>query len=188
MTVNDGQQMSTLSAHTEAEVDKEEQKQKPSRKRAKNPNCKTAIVAGRHEALKAEVLKYWQKANPGVDMPWDGAEGAQLGMWMSASPNTTVEQFHGFLINRYKSEVNHAERPSKWMRSITSYAAGPLNQYGKPMNGANGNGKRHPAMQALIDSFAEDQDGADGMFDLSGGETGQGHDEPLRLSALKREH
>ena len=67
-------------------------------------------------------------------MPWGPQEGKQLGMWLGQAPNTTIEQFTAFLRNRFKSEVNHTERPSRWIGSVTGYAAGPLDRFGKPLN------------------------------------------------------
>ena len=103
--------------------------------RAKKPHegpTKTEFVQSRHDAFKQALLDYWTSKNPGVEMPWDGSEGKQLGIWLRASPNTTVEQFVGFLRHRFRSDVNHAERPSRWIGNVTSFAASPLDQYGKP--------------------------------------------------------
>lgn len=91
----------------------------------------------RHMALKAAIEAYWKSKNT-IPMPWDGSEGAQLGMWEKANPHVTEEQFTGFLRNRFKSEVNHSQRPSKWIHNITDFSNGPLNQYNKPLHGVNG--------------------------------------------------
>jgi uncharacterized protein YdaU (DUF1376 family) len=97
----------------------------------------------RHQPFKAAIADYWAAKNPGIDLPWDGSEGKALGMFLSASPNLDLEAFVGLLRSRFKSEVNHSDRPSKWIRSASSFASGPLDRYGKPMNpnGGNGNGK-----------------------------------------------
>ena len=65
-------------------------------------------------------------------MPWGPAEGRNLEMWLRESPNTTIEQFTGFLRNRFRSDVNHSERPSRWIGNITNFASGPIDKYGKP--------------------------------------------------------
>ena len=54
-------------------------------------------------------------------------------MWLKESPNTSLEQFTAFLRNRFKSDVNHTERPSRWIRSVTGYAGGPLDRFSKPL-------------------------------------------------------
>lgn len=87
----------------------------------------------RHEQFKEAVRHYWESRNPGVEMPWNGAEGKALGMWLGASPNTTLDQFVAMLRNRYRSEVAHTERPSRWIGNITTYAAGAIDRYGKPL-------------------------------------------------------
>jgi hypothetical protein len=106
------------------------------------PPCKTDIYKARHKEFKAAIGLYWQSKNPGVDMPWAGPEGKALEMWLRASPNCTIEQFTGYLRNRFKSDANHTERPSVWIHHITSYASEPLNKFKQPqsLNGGNGNG------------------------------------------------
>jgi len=99
----------------------------------------------RHIALKAAIEAYWKSKNT-IPMPWDGSEGAQLGMWETANPQVTVEQVVGFLRNRFKSEVNHGDRPRKWIANLTSYANGSIDKFGNPLNGGtNGTGKNQPS-------------------------------------------
>jgi hypothetical protein len=95
---------------------------------------KTELAKSRHAEFKAAILRYWESKNPGVEMPWGPAEGRNLEMWLRESPNTTIEQFTAYLRNRFRSEVNHAERPSRWIGNVTNFAAGPLNEFGKPIN------------------------------------------------------
>jgi hypothetical protein len=110
----------------------EPEPEKPSRaKKREGQKTKTEKVESRHAEFKAAIEAYWKFKNPGVEMPWDGAEGKALGMWLAASPNTTIDQFKEFLRNRAKSDVTPSDRPSKWIRDITSFAAGPLDRYGK---------------------------------------------------------
>jgi hypothetical protein len=131
---------------------------------------KTAIVNERHAAFKEALGAYWVWKNPGVDMPWDGAEGKALGMFLSASPNVTIAQFQRWLNHRSKSEVNHAERPSRWIRSATEYAAGPIDRYGKPIGAKNEKRTSNTAagrtvdavQQALAEIAARYSDGSDG--------------------------
>lgn len=70
-----------------------------------------------------------------LTMTWDGAEGKQLTSLLSANPDMTPEQFRTLLGNRTKSRgVNHAKRPSSWLRNATDYAKGPLNEFGQPLD------------------------------------------------------
>jgi uncharacterized protein YdaU (DUF1376 family) len=97
----------------------------------------------RHQPFKAAIGDYWAAKNPGIDMPWDGSEGKALGMFLSASPHLDLKAFVELLRSRFKSEVNHSDRPSMWIRSTTSFGSGPIDRFGKPMNpnGGTGNGK-----------------------------------------------
>jgi DNA-binding transcriptional regulator GbsR (MarR family) len=123
-------------------------KQKPSRAKtaraAKAPApsekkaTKTADADKRHADFKAATQRYWDSKNPGVQMPWDGREGKALGMFLRAAPDITLEQFTGFLRSRFKSEVNHGERASQWIAYVTSYAAGPMDRFGKTIGESNG--------------------------------------------------
>lgn len=133
--------------HTDTYTDKEQiKKQKPSRakklREVRNaPPCKTDIYKARHKEFKAVIGLYWLSKNPNVEMPWGAAEGKNLGMWLQESPNTTIDQFRAYLKNRFRSDVNHTERPSSWIRRVTDYATGPLDRFSKPQilnGGSNG--------------------------------------------------
>ena len=100
------------------------------------PPTKTALVKSRHAEFKAALWAYWPSQTPKAEMPWSEPEGRNLEMWLRSSPNTTVEQFAGYLANRCRSQdVNHAEPIATWILQVTRYSAGPLDRYGKPLNG-----------------------------------------------------
>jgi hypothetical protein len=127
-----------------AEADAEAKEQKPSRAKAARVT-KTAIADERHAAFKEAIERYWLSKNPDTAMPWGPAEGKQLGMWLREAPHITLDQFKGFLRNRYKSEVNHGDRPCQWIKWITSYGAGPMDRFGKTIGAENGTGKNQPS-------------------------------------------
>jgi hypothetical protein len=106
----------------------------------KDSLTKTDLAKQRHAEFKAIIAEYWDSKNKGVQMPWDGREGKHLEMFLRAAPDITAEQFRRFLRSRFKSEVNHSERASQWIDWVTSYAAGPIDRFGKPMS-AHSNGK-----------------------------------------------
>jgi hypothetical protein len=114
---------------------------KPSRaKKREGTKTKTEVAEARHAEFKAAIHAYWKHKNPELECPWDGSEGAQLGMWLKANPKVEIEQFKNMLRNRARSpDVNHSVRPSKWIRDITDFANGPLDRFNKPLTGgANG--------------------------------------------------
>ena len=118
---------------------------------AENPKkrTKTSEAKTRHSSFKAALESYWKSKNGVVEMPWGPAEGRNLEMWLRESPNTTIEQFTGFLRNRFRSDVNHSERPSRWIGNITNFASGPIDKYGKPKETQS-----HP-LSPRIDVIAE---------------------------------
>jgi hypothetical protein len=170
-----GPEVERCAHNAEAEADTEAKKQKPSR--AKRERTKTDIVTSRHKELKEAIQVYWESKNPGIQMPWGPAEGAQLGIWMREAPDITLDQFKEFLRNRYRSTINHGERPCKWIRWITSYGT-PLDRFNKPQEADNGNGNRtqqgkgysiiEAARSAIADFSGET------ALDFSDGETGGG--------------
>jgi hypothetical protein len=137
---------------TQAEADTEAEEQKFSRAKAARGK-KTEAAKSRHAEFKAAILRYWESKNPGVEMPWGPAEGRNLEMWLRETPNTTLEQFVGYLRNRFKSEVNHTERPSRWIGNVTNFAARPIDKYGKPLqensNVGSSKNQQSPAKQRV---------------------------------------
>lgn len=107
-----------------------ELEKKPSRAR------KARAADSRHQECREAIRAYWNSRNSKIEMPWDGSEGKALGTLLSASPDLNVEKVSELLRNRYRSEVNHSDRPSLWLRSLLSYASGPIDRYGKPLSQA----------------------------------------------------
>jgi hypothetical protein len=123
-----------------------------SKKRQKqNPSRGTREADPRHELFKNSMRSYWTSRNQD-EMPWDGSEGKALSLLLSANPSLTNERFQDCLRHRYRSEVNHAERPRGWLATITNFAQGPLNRYGKPLNaGATENASSSNRHQSKTD-------------------------------------
>jgi hypothetical protein len=143
-------------------------------KKKSAPPTKTEYVKSRHAEFKVAIFEYWKSKNPNIDCPWNQTEGVQLESWLQSSPNTTVLQFKEMLRNRYRSEaVVHSERPSLWIKNITSYANGPLNTFRQPLNSGGGktNGKsadRAFATAANVIQEIEDSHGTHAGELLSG--------------------
>lgn len=111
------------------------------KKKQASPPTKTDFARSRHAEFKVAIFEYWKSKNPEIDCPWAAPEGMQLEMWLRASPNITISQFKDILRNRYRSVINHGDRPSRWIKNITSFATGPIDGFGNPLNGrSNGNG------------------------------------------------
>lgn len=116
--------------------------------RSENPSCAKRERSSdvRHSAFKNAIKTHWDTNNPGIDMPWGGAEGQALAMWLREVPNITLGQFTEFLSARFRSEVNRGERPSQWIRSLTKYGAGPIDRFGKSIKKENSNGTSRPSI------------------------------------------
>jgi hypothetical protein len=98
-----------------------------------------ALPLSKHTSFKQEIKEYWDAAHDGTDieMPWGGAEAAQLKRFIAENPKLTVTGLHRLLVNRVNSEVNHSERPCKFIPKLIEYARGPLNTFKQPANGSS---------------------------------------------------
>jgi len=108
----------------------------------------------RHIACKAEIFAYYQKHNENSDPDWEGREGRALGMFLAANPKISEAGLVKLLNHRSRSEVNHSERPAKWISTLTSYRNGPLDKFGKPKGNGNGS-SRNTTIQARDEYLAE---------------------------------
>lgn len=125
--VLDSQQKSAQE-EAEVEVDVEAKKQKPSR--AKKPH------GGLYEPVKDLIFRYYRSKNE-VDPEWSGREGKALAMLLAANPNAPLDHWQKCLVNRFKSEVAHGDRPGMWLGKLSSFSV-PLNQFNKPQGVSNG--------------------------------------------------
>lgn len=122
---------------TGTEKQEQQQKQKPSRAKSTSVKKGEKVPDERHQACKLAIQEYWNSKNPEIEVPWDGSEGKALGMFLSANPKLTYVGVGRLLAHRENSEVNHSDRPSRWIRSLTSFNQGPIDRFGHPL-GLNG--------------------------------------------------
>ena len=145
----------------------------------------------RHVACKAEILAYYQRMNGGEEPEWDGHEGRTLGMFLKANPKLTEQGMKRLLEHRAESVLNHAERPSVWIRKLKNFLNGPLNEYGKPLNGGSngkGNGTGFAHSSKTSGNFAEARAAliamgykeSDGPGDGATGDFIEGYVDPVR--------
>jgi len=93
-----------------------------------------AYLDRRFHDFRGLVHAWWRTANR-CDMPWDASEQKHLKQFIAANPRITADDFDTLLMHRGQSEINPAERPRAWLATLTNYANGPLDRYGKPMSG-----------------------------------------------------
>jgi uncharacterized protein YdaU (DUF1376 family) len=123
-------------------------KQKPSR-------GKREITSDpRHQECKELIRQYWDGKNTDFEMTWNGTEGTALADLLSANPKMSHVGFGKLINHRARSECNHSERPSKWLRMVVKYANGPLDKYGNPLSGGGkSNGKVENNGTAIQQAF-----------------------------------
>lgn len=103
-----------------------------SRAEQRIPSRDKREVDSRHSPFKEILGKAWKVKNTS-EMTWGPGEAKQLSLLLSSNPSLTADAFRHLLHNRHKSSVNQSERPLKWLPSLTDYASGPIDRYGKPM-------------------------------------------------------
>lgn len=89
-------------------------------------------VDQRFTPFRDAIERHWNTANPGVEMPWDGSEAKTLNNFLKACPRTDLAAMERMLANRRASEVVQSHRPRTWIASLSDYANGPLDRFGKP--------------------------------------------------------
>lgn len=112
----------------DTDTDKKRVEKKPSR--AKKPH------GGLYEPVRDLIFRYYRSKN-GVDPEWSGREGKALAMLLAANPNAPLDHWQKCLVNRFKSEVAHGDRPGMWIGKLSSFSV-PLNQFNKPQGVSNG--------------------------------------------------
>jgi hypothetical protein len=169
---------------TDTDTDTEQkQKKKPSRKQVASGDGMKHSADPRHVGCKEAIFEYYRAKNK-ADPDWNGREGKALGMLLGANPQVGPEEIRQMLRHRFKSEVNHAERPGIFIPNLTSFRNGPLDRFGKPLNGGS-NGKPSRAqseLQAAIRELEGDHGDASGHRTDAGGNHGQGLAAPLRFA------
>jgi len=100
----------------------------------------------RFRDLIEDLKKYWDYLNPTIAFSFSGADGHAVRAFLSDHPTWERKMWQTALNHRAGSVKNfgNASRTQalvRWVRKLGDYAAGPLNQYGKPVEGSGNAGK-----------------------------------------------
>ncbi len=94
------------------------------------PKVRTADKS-RQRVCEALIKELYAQVN-GKQCPWGKPEGKQLAVFINRTTGWTLPDLDKCIKNRFNSEVNHAEAPSKWLPRLEAYLNGSLDKYGKP--------------------------------------------------------
>jgi hypothetical protein len=86
----------------------------------------------RHAAIREEIGRLYAQANAGLAAPWTGRHGRALKRLLDANKSWPIDVWLACLRNRFRSEVNLAEDPIRWLARLPNYARGPLDRFDKP--------------------------------------------------------
>ena len=117
---------------------------KPGAERQADPRFKPAVDS---------INRYWNFKNPETPFIWDNSEGEQLRRLLKATPQLSIEQITECLRHRARSDVVHTDRPRKWLANLLSFAAGPLNKYGKPLGTEHASNRAEQNEKQSIDAI-----------------------------------
>lgn len=107
----------------------------------------------RFHDLIEDISKYWSFLNPEVPFSFTGADGMAVKSFLSEHPKWERKMWQDALQNRARSVKSHGNGSRtqgivQWIRKLADYAAGPLNEYGKPVEGSGNAGKAIAVEQA----------------------------------------
>lgn len=109
-------------------------------KESSSKNKKESSADPRHAVVADLIFHEFYSAN-GYYPRWAGQEGKVLSYFLSQRKDWPLSRVEACVVNRFKSEENLSDEPRSWISKMAKFTSGPLNAYGKPKNGSNGNGK-----------------------------------------------
>lgn len=100
------------------------------RKRVSPRDKRESVVHPFFGELKELIFRYYRSHNK-VEPEWNGREAKELSSLLSANPDAPITHWKHCLVGRNDSEVNHAERPGKWIGNLSSYR-NAVNAFNRP--------------------------------------------------------
>lgn len=111
----------------------------------------------RHVPVREFVKESYRRRYP-VECTWDGSEAKALDRVLKANPGWTVEQMKGMVENAFLSDDMNGQRPRVLLGSLSRYAGGPLDRFGKEQvaGGSNGRGQEGTRRVSASEQRADD--------------------------------
>jgi len=100
----------------------------------------------RYKTFVDDLYTYWNFLNPLIPFSLSGKDGAVIKRFLRDHPDWEREDITKALKHRIISIVKHgaasrSEPFYSWVGSLDKFAAGPINQYGRPVEGSGKHGQ-----------------------------------------------
>ena len=111
------------------------------------------LESDRYRAFIDDLKMYWEWVNKHT-LPFSmgGKDGAAIRGFLRDHPNWESEHWRTALVNRGRSPVSKSAPLFTWVGKLSDYAAGPLNEYGRPQEGTGKHGQAISIEQANRDA------------------------------------
>ena len=80
--------------------------------------------------VRAHLWQCYRELN-GISCPWDASEGKILKEMIQNNPSWTLNDWFVMVSNRFMSDGVNGDRPRIWLKNISRYSRGPLNEFNR---------------------------------------------------------
>ena len=87
-------------------------------------------MTGIHHEVRKHIQDCYREINK-IACPWDGSEAAALDKMLKHNPSWELSDWLRMVSNYFQSEGTNGARPRQWIPSLSAYARGPLDRFGK---------------------------------------------------------
>jgi len=87
-------------------------------------------MTGIHHEVRKHIQDCYREMNK-IACPWDGSEASALDKMLKHNPSWELSDWLRMVSNYFQSEGTNGARPRQWIPSLSAYARGPLDRFGK---------------------------------------------------------
>jgi hypothetical protein len=112
------------------------------------------VADPRHHPLLCEIDKQYRASNGGLPIPSPGRAAKALLEFLGENPKWPLDTLMACVRNRFASRgLNLALPPHAWVKTLPQYAAGPLDDWGKPLQKAESRKQKAADAEEMIADY-----------------------------------